>query len=150
VENQTPNQTHLHQLVDCPCCERAFDVREAKAAFMEPINQQEGLVYAMCPACHSAFEASDFAGQKEMGNRCFLNVKNTDQNGASSKAWALTTAITLLFHGGSIAAAIWEGIDLPRQIYDAIFDGRLRLTGVGPSLITGQWIDELEACDDDA
>jgi uncharacterized C2H2 Zn-finger protein len=150
VKNQVNDQALPHRLVDCPRCERAFDVREAKATFMEAVNQREGVVYAMCPPCHGAFEASDTAGQKKMGIRCLLNRKKTDQDGASGKAWAITTTITLLCHGGNIAAAIWEGIDLPGPIYDAIFDGRLRLTGVGPFLITGRWVDEMEACDDDA
>ena len=150
MKNQTPNETLPYGTVDCPCCDKKFDVRKAKAAFIERAGPQEGLVYAMCPTCHETFEAVDSNGRKSMENRCFLNVKNAYRNGVSEKAWAVTTVVTLLCHGENLTSAMREGIDLPRPIYDAIRDGRFRLEGICPFGITGHWVDETEARDDDA
>lgn len=147
MKNQTPNQPHPDRPVDCPCCGHEFDVRQAKVAFVEPVGPHEGVVYAFCPTCHPTFEASDPAGQKTMANRCFQNVKSDYQTGRLSRDWALTTLITLRFQGWNLADAIWEGVDIPRPLYDAIVDGKLQICLAGPCLFTGCWVDETEVSD---
>lgn len=144
MKHLTHNQNCLDRPVDCPCCERTFDVTDAKGAFIEQFEtiDFEGLVYAMCPLCHEAYSAGDAQSRKAMSNRCFLNVKSDHREANLNKSWAVTTYITLYLNNDDLASAIWDGIDLPRPIYDAIVDGRLRICRAGPHLISGYWADE--------
>lgn len=142
--------THLAHLPSyghalCPHCEVDFDLTQAAPTFGEPFRK-EVLLYVMCPLCASHFSRCGHLVQKEMMNKCFVNVKLRGLNPDGSRiAWALTTLFTLEINHGDLVAAIENGTGLTRKLYQGLVDGT-HILAVFPGGLT--LITEIENCHD--
>jgi hypothetical protein len=112
----SPNLTHGK----CPHCEKTFDANKAKIAFPGNVKGKcISFVFALCPECNEVFASGDNSKQKEIIKTSYLNFFKKDPYGD----WTVTSSIALSAHGGHFFDAWWNGIDIPRALFDALNDG---------------------------
>lgn len=103
----------------CPHCKCTFDAKKATLAF--PVNirgKQISFAFALCPDCYQVFILADKKLKSEIVKTSFANVaKNQHAD------WTVTSSLALEAHFGDFFNAWWQGIDIPRSVFDAINNG---------------------------
>ena len=103
----------------CPHCKCTFDAKEAFLSFPgKKIGKRISLIFALCPECHDAFNQGNENRKISIRKTSYTNV---DKNQHSD--WTVTSSLALNYHFGDFFNAWWQGIDIPRPIFNAINDG---------------------------
>ena len=103
----------------CPHCKCTFDAKQAMLAFPGNITgKQISFAFALCPDCYDAFKHGNTNQQTDIIKTSFANVaKNQHAD------WTVTSSLALEAHFGDFFNAWWQGIDIPRSVFDAINNG---------------------------
>ena len=103
----------------CPHCKHAYDAKKSIVAFPGKITGKKiYFVFALCPECYEEFSLGDESRMASIVKTSFTNfVSNQNIN------WTITTNLCLDFHHDDFFNAWLYGINIPRNIFDAINDG---------------------------
>jgi hypothetical protein len=109
----------------CPCCRDKYPTADATAGFREELHDTY-VIYALCTKCKTQLSNASTTGQKDIANRCFINIKT--KNSAPSGElypWSFTTEIALHTNAYDLTLALENGQRVPRKLYDLIEYGEL-------------------------
>jgi hypothetical protein len=113
--------------VKCPCCRVDYPVEDAFPAIKEPLFKSY-VLYALCPECNQQYGSTNEAGKKDLAHHCFENFKiyGKDPSG-EMYPWSVTTEIALHTNGYEIDKALINGQNIPREIYNLIEHGEIKI-----------------------
>ena len=111
----------------CPCCRDNYPTADATIGFREELHDMY-VIYALCPKCKTQQTNASTTGQKDIANRCFVNIKTKNSTPSGELyPWSFTTEVALHTNNYDLTLALQNGQRIPRDIYDLIEYGKLNI-----------------------
>jgi hypothetical protein len=111
----------------CPNCKSTYHPKNAQPAIKEPLNKIY-ILYALCPECKDKYDNANKSEKKSIASQCFLNFKIEGKDPSGEMyPWSVTTEIALHTNGYEIDQALIHGQNIPREIYNLVEHGAVKI-----------------------